>query len=147
MTRSREISIQTKLSMGVPLALATTLTLSGGFVARAGGQETRTSGSAIFKTYCGSCHGPEAKGDGPIAQHLRTVPPDLTKLALRNKGKFEADKVHRIIDGRDPVKGHGGPDMPVWGDAFKQSREGYSEEAVKARIGALVSFLETIQGR
>jgi mono/diheme cytochrome c family protein len=113
--------------------------------APAADEPVRSSGSADFKTYCGSCHGPEARGDGPIAQHLRTVPPDLTRLAQRNKGRFEADKVYRIVDGREPVKGHGGPDMPVWGDAFKESREGYSEEAVKARIRALVDYLESVQ--
>jgi len=110
-------------------------------------QEPREGGSAIFKTYCTSCHGSEAKGDGPLAQQMRTVPPDLTKLASRNKGQFDPDKTRRIIDGRNPVKGHGGPDMPVWGDAFKQSREGYSEEMVKVRIDALVEFLESIQQR
>jgi hypothetical protein len=35
--------------------------------------------------------------------------------------------------------------MPVWGDAFKHSREGYTEEAVKERIKALVMYLESIQ--
>jgi mono/diheme cytochrome c family protein len=123
--------------------VVTTLLLLGAGAAWA--DEPQATGSAIFRTYCASCHGPEAKGDGPIAQHLRTVPPDLTRLAQRNKGKFEADKIQRIIDGRDPVKGHGGPDMPVWGDAFKQTREGYSEEQVKARIAGLVEFLESIQ--
>ena len=123
--------------------IVTTLLLLGAGAAWA--DEPQATGGAIFRTYCASCHGPEAKGDGPVAQHLRTVPPDLTKLAQRNRGKFEADKMQRIIDGRDPVKGHGGPDMPVWGDAFKQTREGYSEEQVKARIAGLVDFLESIQ--
>ena len=58
--------------------------------------------------------------------------------AVATKGseelKFDADKVYRMIDGRESVKGHGGTDMPVWGDAFKRSVEGYSEKAVKARI-------------
>jgi mono/diheme cytochrome c family protein len=125
--------------------VATLLVIGSGQTASA--QEAQTAGGAIFKTYCASCHGPEAKGDGPLAQHLRTVPPDLTKLAARNKGQFDADKTRRIIDGRNPVKGHGGPDMPVWGDAFKQSQEGYSEEKVKARIDALVAFLESMQAR
>jgi mono/diheme cytochrome c family protein len=116
-----------------------------GVASAAAAADPQEGGGSIFKTYCGSCHGTEAKGDGPIAQHLRTVPPDLTRLAQRNKGTFDADKVHRIIDGRDPVKGHGGPDMPVWGDAFRQSREGYSEEKVKARIAALVGYLESVQ--
>lgn len=103
------------------------------------------SGDSLFKTYCTSCHGPSAKGDGPLADHLRFRPPDLTLLAKRNGGKFAADKVERIIDGRAPLKGHGGTDMPIWGDAFKGSSEGYSEAAVKARIKALVEFLEGLQ--
>ncbi len=103
------------------------------------------SGDSLFKTYCASCHGPSAKGDGPLADHLRIRPPDLTLFAKRNAGKFATDKVERIIDGRAPVKGHGGSDMPVWGDAFKRSSEGYSEAAVKARIKALVEYLEGLQ--
>jgi mono/diheme cytochrome c family protein len=104
-----------------------------------------TSGDALFKTYCASCHGKAAKGDGPLAESLRFRPADLTLISKRNGGKFDADKVYRIIDGRDPVKGHGGTDMPVWGDAFKRSVEGYSEDAVKARIQALVEYLKSIQ--
>jgi mono/diheme cytochrome c family protein len=104
-------------------------------------------GGSLFKTYCGSCHGKEAKGDGPLADNLRIRPPDLTLIARHNKGEFDADKVHRIIDGREPVKGHGGTDMPVWGDAFKRSEGGYSEPAVKARIDALVAHLKSIQAR
>lgn len=53
--------------------------------------------------------------------------------------------VHRIIDGRDPVKGHGGPDMPIWGDAFKNTSEGYSEDRVKERIEGLVEYLRSLQ--
>lgn len=104
-----------------------------------------SSGDALFKTYCGSCHGKSAKGDGPLADALRYRPADLTLIAKRNGGKFDTDKVYRIIDGREPVKGHGGTDMPVWGDAFKRSVEGYSEKAVKTRIQAIVEYLKTIQ--
>ena len=49
------------------------------------------------------------------------------------------------MDGRDPVKGHGGPDMPVWGDAFKSADEGYSEQKAAQRIEALVAYLAEIQ--
>ena len=104
-----------------------------------------TDGGALFRTYCATCHGTGAKGDGPLSASLRTVPPDLTRLARRNDGKFDGDKVHRIVDGRVPVKGHGGEDMPVWGDAFRRSADGYSEKAVKDRIDALVEFLRGIQ--
>lgn len=117
----------------------------------AAGQETSeafsagTSGSAVYKTYCAVCHGAEAKGDGPLAKSLRHAPPDLTLIARRDGGKFDPVRVHRMIDGRDPVKDHGGPDMPVWGDAFKRSSEGYSDKAVKERIAALVDHLKSLQ--
>jgi mono/diheme cytochrome c family protein len=107
--------------------------------------QTGYIGSDLYKTYCASCHGANAKGDGPLADSLRVRPPDLTLIAKRMGGTFSADKVQRIIDGRDPVKGHGGVDMPVWGDAFKSSREGYNEQAVKARIEALTEHLANIQ--
>jgi len=102
-------------------------------------------GPEVFRTYCASCHGAAARGDGPLAAHLRFAPPDLTRIAKRNGGRFDDAEVHRIIDGRKPLKGHGGPDMPVWGDAFKRSGEGYSEEAVKARIDDLVTHLRSLQ--
>jgi mono/diheme cytochrome c family protein len=103
------------------------------------------SGSAVFKTYCASCHGLSGEGDGPLADRLRVRPPELTLLAKRNDGKWDPAKVARMIDGRNPLKGHGGSDMPVWGDAFKSSREGYDEAAVKAKIDALVEYIEGLQ--
>lgn len=108
-------------------------------------QKEEYVGSALFRTYCATCHGLSAKGDGPLADHLRFRPPDLTLIAKRNDGKWDADKAARIIDGREPVKGHGGPDMPVWGDAFKSTRDGYGEESVKDRIQALVDYLASLQ--
>jgi hypothetical protein len=50
-----------------------------------------------------------------------------------------------MIDGRDPVRGHGGPDMPVWGDVLKNTREGYDEEKVRLKVKALVEHIRTIQ--
>jgi hypothetical protein len=55
--------------------------------------------------------------------------------------------VTSIIDGRHPVPGHGGPDMPVWGDAFKASQTGGTDAAVKASIDELVLYLETLQAK
>ncbi len=104
-------------------------------------------GPALSKTDCSSCHGTTGEGDGPIADALRYRPADLTLIARRAKGTFARDKVHQMIDGRVPVKGHGGPDMPLWGDAFKRSGDGYSEAAVRDRIGAIVEHLESMQVR
>ena len=105
----------------------------------------QVAGSYTFRTYCTTCHGEKGKGDGPLAEHLRFAPPDLTLLARRNGGEYPAAIVARIIDGRDPVKGHGGPDMPVWGDAFKNAETGFDDEQVKAKIEGLVRYLKTLQ--
>jgi hypothetical protein len=37
--------------------------------------------------------------------------------------------------------------MPVWGDAFRESPDGLTQEAVKARIDAIVRYLRAIQRR
>jgi mono/diheme cytochrome c family protein len=101
----------------------------------------QVAGSAVYKTYCQVCHGPSGQGDGPLADSLRFRPPDLTLLARKHGGKFLRERVHRR------VKGHGGPDMPVWGDAFKNSAGGYDEAAVRAKIKAVVDHQETMQAR
>ena len=103
------------------------------------------NGEALFRSYCASCHGVSAKGDGVMAPHLRFRPADLTLIAKRRAGRFDADEVYRIVDGRTLVAGHGGTDMPVWGDAFKHQPERYSEKVVKTRIRALVAYLKSIQ--
>ncbi len=128
------------------LVVALVLISEGGV--RAWGQDKAPSpvfGSSPYRTYCAACHGAGAKGDGPLADGLRVRPPDLTLLAKRNGGTYPDEKVHRMIDGRKPVKGHGGPDMPVWGDAFRSSHDGYSEEQVKEKIADIVEFLKSIQ--
>ena len=125
--------------------------VAAGVGSAAGAQETAeaivtdSSGPALFKSYCSSCHGVSAKGDGPIAHALRFQPADLTQIAKRAQGTFDQAKVHRMIDGRQPVKGHGGPDMPLWGDAFRRTADGFSEKAVSVRIDRLVEYLETLQ--
>ena len=125
--------------------------IAAGMVAHAaaapGAVVTTESGSALFRSYCVSCHGLKAKGDGPLAANLRIAPADLTRIAKHNHGEFDPEKVRRAIDGRDPSKIHGGSDMPVWGDAFKRAGEGYSEAKVKERIDALVDYIATLQER
>lgn len=38
--------------------------------------------------YCASCHGVDAKGEGPVAKSLNVKPSDLTRIAARSGGKF-----------------------------------------------------------
>ena len=102
-------------------------------------------GVEVFRTYCATCHGTAARGDGPLASSMKRKPANLTEIAKRNGGEFPSDLVFKIIDGRQPVRGHGGADMPVWGDAFAKSREAGDEERVKAVIQSLVGYLESIQ--
>ena len=90
------------------------------------------TGHATYVTYCAVCHGVAARGDGPLADQLRVRPPDLTLLAKRSGGRFDEETVRRIIDGRKPVKGHGGPD-------------GYSDAAVREKVAGLVEHLRSIQ--
>jgi nucleotide-binding universal stress UspA family protein/mono/diheme cytochrome c family protein len=119
------------------------------FPAAASAQDMKqaTPGASVFRTYCAACHGPSAIGDGPLAANMIRKPANLTEIAKRNGGVFPSELVFRTIDGRTPVRGHGGPDMPVWGDAFSRSREAGDQERVKALIQSLVEYLDSIQVR
>jgi mono/diheme cytochrome c family protein len=104
-------------------------------------------GADLYRMYCASCHGTTARGDGPLAASMRRQPPNLTEITKRQKGTYPKEMVFKIIDGRQRVAGHGGPDMPVWGDAFMRTSDNADPNSVKFRIQALVDFLETIQAR
>src|SRR6185503_5090432 len=75
-------------------------------------------GEALYREHCASCHGVSGKGDGPRSAHVEVVPPDLTRITRRNRGQFPFERVVRIVDGRQVVKGHGGAGMPIWADAL-----------------------------
>ena len=120
------------------------------FPARGTPQEKKSptydiSGSYTYRTYCATCHGDKGKGDGPLAENLRFQPPDLTLMARNNDGKYPAELVEKIVDGRKPVDGRGGPDMPVWGNAFKNTETGFDDEKVKQRIKSVVDHVGRIQ--
>ena len=121
--------------------------LSWSGAAWAGQAQATPSGSGLYINYCGSCHGPQARGDGPMAAVLTVKPTDLTTIAQRNGGRFPSDVVFQTIDGRKPVKGHGGEGMPVWGDQFLRVQGGATPEVTRNRIDALVAYLESIQQR
>ena len=105
------------------------------------------SGSYTYRTYCASCHGEKGKGDGPLAESLRFHPPDLSQMAKHNDGDYPAELVTKIVDGREPVDGRGGPDMPVWGDAFKNAETGFDDDEVRLKIASVVDYVGTIQER
>lgn len=122
--------------------------LAGMVCAVSAGQELNGyTGQGLFKEYCASCHGVDGHGNGPVAASLKGKVPDLTRIAARHGGKFPADQVRTMIDGRTIVPPHGSRDMPVWGWAFKVpgANDPQTEYRVQGLIGLLVEYLSTIQ--
>jgi mono/diheme cytochrome c family protein len=72
-----------------------------------------------YRQYCGVCHGPAAKGDGPFAPDLKVKPADLTQVNQKAGGEFPMWRVFEVIEGQQEVKGHGTREMPIWGTEFK----------------------------
>lgn len=115
------------------------------------------SGKGEFRNSCSLCHGADGKGGG-VADLLKKAPPDLTTISKRNGGKFPADRIAAMIDGRELVKAHGDRDMPAWGNRYSMEKakaaEYYgdmpysdTELYVKKRIKALTDYLVSIQSK
>ncbi len=102
-------------------------------------------GRDLYREYCASCHGVDAKGNGPAAPALKTKPPDLTVLAKNNDGRFPEDRVRKTIMGDDPLvlAAHGSREMPIWGPVFRQIEEDVDRGPV--RLANLVKYLKSIQ--
>lgn len=74
------------------------------------------AGRDNFIANCAQCHGGDAKGDGPRSAALSKKPADLTLLAKRNNGEFNAGAIYQLIDGRTPgSRPHISAEMPIWG--------------------------------
>jgi mono/diheme cytochrome c family protein len=100
-------------------------------------------GPDLFHAYCASCHGQEAKGDGPVASALNSKVPDLTTIAKRNGGVFPEAKVRSVIAGDEAVAAHGSREMPIWGPIFHQVEQ--DRDYGNIRIKNLVEYLRSIQ--
>ncbi len=107
-----------------------------------------------FLSYCAPCHGLEGRGDGPVADHLKIRPADLTAISRRNGGTFPFDATYSKVEGLDMPGAHGSSKMPVWGLWFTNQAVGESllledakpaEERVRQRIRAIVAYLRTLQ--
>lgn len=105
-------------------------------------KEAALRGRTTYLRYCVSCHGKEARGDGPLAIARHHVFPDLTSIAIRNGGTYDYDRVVRIIMKGSEVKGHGTDDMPAWGPAFNRT-DGMA--SMVAAIRDLSHFLWSVQ--
>jgi mono/diheme cytochrome c family protein len=104
-------------------------------------------GRIVYLKYCGACHGPEARGDGIVSTFMTPRPVDLTKIAKNHEGKFPFMNTMRILDGTNSARAHGDPDMPVWGEIWKQGTiSGVNERAeVKGKLVLITEYLLSIQ--
>jgi mono/diheme cytochrome c family protein len=109
------------------------------------------SGAEMFKQYCAGCHGPGAKGDGPVAIAFKVPTPDLTTLSQRHDGKFPDDYVSNVLKNGVKKNAHGSPAMPVWGPIFdtmnrwKALCPNMDQTPVTLRITSLTQYLKSIQ--
>ena len=120
------------------------------------------NGKDLYKAYCIYCHGDDGKGHGSEAAVLRVPPADLTTIAARSGGKFEAGAVEDKINGwrfvprsmremsaRADAMNTGKdaedvPVMPLFGPLFAKL---YSQEVRdrQIRMANLVRFVKTLQ--
>jgi mono/diheme cytochrome c family protein len=112
-------------------------------------EEVITQGRVYYQQYCAACHGPAAKGDGPLAPELKVTPADLTQISKKSGGEFPMWRVYRVIDGQEAVTGHGTREMPIWGPQFKIEIPEESAETrtfrAAGRILVLVEYLRSLQ--
>ena len=111
--------------------------------------ESPVSGKQDFMNHCAPCHGTDGKGNGPELKVLPDIhPSDLTNITLKNGGVFPRQTVADMVDGRKAIPSHKRFDMPFWGVNFQQEGKEFtpeSEAKAKARIDALVNYVESIQ--
>ena len=104
---------------------------------------------ADYINHCGSCHGADGSGNGPMADQLKGKPSDLTLLAKNNGGNFPYPKVYRTIDGTWDAgnrRPHGSKEMPIWGDDFRRTAAGEnSYMETKGRIMSIIQYIESLQ--
>jgi mono/diheme cytochrome c family protein len=131
--------------------------LAGAFgvaVAAAAADEARHGidlGKHEYQANCAQCHGASGRGEGPRAESLPRVIPDLTSFADRHGGLYPTHLAWLTIDGRslpDTVQRH--REMPVWGQEYRnealanpdfRAPESFTGE----RVGALVDYVATLQ--
>lgn len=68
-------------------------------------------GKTLFFELCTTCHGKEAKGDGPVAARLPVETPDLTDESTKHSA---GELAWKISTGRSP--------MPKWGDKLSEKQ-------------------------
>ena len=79
--------------------------------------------------HCAPCHGPDGKGNGPVARELKTPPKDLTRIAEENQGTFPPNFVEEVIDGLRHFDGARGSRDADLGRGIRAGGKGTSPHA------------------
>jgi mono/diheme cytochrome c family protein len=103
------------------------------------------SGAELYKQHCQACHGSDLKGNGPFPPPYR-VPPDLTTLARRHRGKFPDAYVAKVLRNGVILPAHGPAEMPVWGTEFAATSR-LDKVQVALRIKNLSSYIQSLQAK
>ena len=106
------------------------------------------SGHDLYRVSCASCHGNDARGNGPVAQFLTVPVPDLTRIAVRRGGAFPDEEIYRIIDGQSgELRAHGPRHMPVWGYEFfgDDPDDAVAHDQASEKVDRLVGYLRSLQ--
>ena len=102
-------------------------------------QTPEVSGRADFQALCAGCHGTDGTGGGGAA--------DLTRIAVRDGGRFDHARVMSHIDGYTRRDGAGMPDFGALleGETVLVDLGDGVPTPTPARLFALSQYLETIQ--
>jgi mono/diheme cytochrome c family protein len=131
----------------VPLAVLLTTGLVGCADEVCMNLSDRFSGAILFQLHCASCHGEDARGNGPVAEFISVKVPDLTQISAAHGGSFPEDEVFRIIDGQAEMPAHGSRHMPVWGYEFfgQQGDDERAHGEATEKVKALVNYVRKLQ--
>lgn len=113
-------------------------------------EQPKSPGQVEYEMSCMSCHGLDGQGDGPQAESLSIMPPDLTLLAKARRGEFPEREIYDLIDGRGVIPAHGKREMPVWGLRYRTERNSgkdpiQKDEGARQKIENHVTYLKQIQ--
>lgn len=128
-------------------AIAAGLGLAG-LVAACAPAPSPTGARADFAAYCAVCHGPDGRGDGPLAAEPGLAPPDITLVTRRNGGVFPKTPIMGHIAGY--TMGRSDSAMPQFADLLDGPTVMYDDGSgqpvpTPARLVALADYVQSIQ--
>ncbi len=144
------------MALGVRVAvMACALTvLTCGVLAQDQSSGAQAAGARDYQFACAACHGMDGKGNGPMASELKTPPADLTRISAHFEGRYPADLIYKLVDGKTMPASHGTSEMPVWGGVFFLEEmaqddgakdEQAARERARQRIKGVIEYIRTLQ--